>query len=144
MKLQRKHMIHLVIQFVKLQLAGSIIFLGTYLGYFLSDYFFDRPTLYALALSSLIAHAIFFLVSREWIFDKKTGKKRSRQQIVRFALFMGMNYVLNLMIIEGLRQYFDLSPYVGQLISGLALGLWGYFGLKVWVFQEKLIRTKRR
>ena len=144
MKLRHKQLIRLVIQFIKLQLAGGIIFFGTYIGYFVSDYLFNRPTFYALAISSLIAHGIFFLVTREWIFDKKTGKKRTRQQIVRFSLFMGLNYILNLIIIEGLRANFGLSPYIGQLISGLILGLWGYIGLKFWVFQEKLVRPVRR
>jgi putative flippase GtrA len=142
MKFSPKQTIKLVVQFVKLQFAGVIIFVCTYLGYFISDFVFNRPTLLALAVSSLIAHIIYFWVIREWIFDKKSGKKRSRRQVVRFMLFMGLNYFLNLLIIEGLRTYFGISPYIGQILAGFIFSVWGYVGLKFWVFQEKLHPTR--
>jgi len=134
MKRSRKQLIRIAIQFLKLQVAGNIIFWGTYIGYFVSDYFFNKPELWALAVASLIAHGIFFVVSREWVFNTETGERKSRQEIRRFIIFMGFNYFLNLAIIEGLRMYFGLSPYIGQFISGFFFGIWTYVGLKFWVF----------
>lgn len=134
MKVQRHRFLRGAIQFLKLQLAGNIIFWGTYLGYFISDFFFGHPELWALALASLIAHGLFFIVSREWVFDAATGKRKQRQEVIRFIVFMGFNYFLNLAIIEGLRSFFGITPYIGQFVSGFFFAVWSYLGLKLWVF----------
>ncbi len=134
MKTKKRQLIRLAIQFLKLQLAGNIIFWGTYLGYFVSDYVFGHPELWALALSSLLAHVVFFIVSREWIFDAATGRRKQRQEVIKFIVFMGFNYFLNLAIIEGLRHFLGITPYIGQFISGFFFGVWTYLGLKLWVF----------
>lgn len=134
MMTKKQNIIGVAIQFLKLQLAGNIIFWGTYLGYFISDHFFGHPEIWALALASLVAHGLFFLVSREWIFDSSTGKRKQRQEVIRFVAFMGFNYLLNLAIIEGLRSFFGISPYIGQFIAGLFFAVWNYLGLKLWVF----------
>ena len=136
MKSKKSQIIRVAVQFIKLQLAGNIIFWGTYLGYFISDYFLGRQDLWALAIASLLSHILFFVVSREWVFDTATGKRKTHKEIVRFIIFMGFNYFLNLAIIEGLRIYFDISPYIGQFISGFFFGVWTYLGLKFWVFSE--------
>lgn len=136
MKSKKRQMIEIAVQFFKLQLAGNIIFWGTYLGYFISDYFFNKPDLLALAIASLISHILFFIVSREWVFDTETGERKTSKDVTRFVVFMGVSYFINLGIIEGLRIYFDITPYIGQFISGFFFGFWNYIGLKFWVFQE--------
>ena len=120
-------------QFTKLQLAGNIIFWGTYLGYFISDYVFGHAEIMSLATASLIAHGLFFIVSREWVFDDK-GSMRNKKDIYRFIVFMGFNYFLNLLIIQTLSVQFDISPYIGQFVAGFFFGIWNYLGLKLWVF----------
>ena len=134
MKTKWHQIVPTAIEFIKLQLAGNIIFWGTYLGYFVSDYFFGHPDIFALAIASLIAHGLFFIVSREWVFDSKTGKRRDRQDVYRFVIFMGIGYFLNLFIIESLRVQLGISPYIGQFISGMFFAVWNYVGLKWWVF----------
>lgn len=134
MPVKKHHVIKFAVEFLKLQLAGNIIFWGTYVGYFISDYVFGHPEVWALALASLVAHGLFFVVSREWVFDSATGKRKQRQEVIRFILFMGFNYLLNLAIIEGLNVYFNITPYIGQFIAGFFFGAWNYLGLKLWVF----------
>lgn len=136
MKSKKRKLTEIAVQFFKLQLAGNIIFWGTYLGYFVSDYFFNKPDLWALAIASLLSHFLFFIVSREWVFDAETGERKTQKEVVRFVIFMGISYFINLAIIEGLWHYFDITPYIGQFISGFFFGIWNYVGLKFWVFQE--------
>ena len=133
MSAKKQQIIEIAIQFVKLQLAGNIIFWGTYLGYFVSDYFFAHPEIWALALASLIAHGLFFVVSRDWVFDDD-GVARNRKEVYRFIAFMGFNYLLNILIIAGLESYLGITPYIGQFIAGFFFGIWNYLGLKLWVF----------
>ena len=132
---QKKHYIKLAIQFLKLQLAGNVLFWGTYLGYFAFDKVFHWPEFIALATASIIAHVLFFIVDKEWVFVDKTGRRKATNEIIRFIAFMGFNYVLNLTIIELLSVYAGLSPYVGQFVAAIFFTLWNYAGLKFWVFQ---------
>ena len=136
---QKKTLIKRAIEFIKLQLAGNIVFWGTYLGYFVSDKLLHEPSLLALATASLAAHVVFFIVSRDWVFNAE-GTKKPARQIVRFAAFMGLNYFLNLGIIYALQQYFHITPYIGQFLSGLFFTFWSYVGLKFWVFEPEHVR----
>lgn len=125
-----------VIQFLKLQVAGNILFWGTYVGYAIGDLWFKAETWVAVGLSSIIAHVLFFVVDKNWVFSDKTGKRKTSDEIVRFAVFMGFNYLLNLGIIVGLDTFFHISPYVGQFISGFFFTVWTWVGLKFWVFRH--------
>lgn len=135
-KKQKKSLIKLAIEFVKSQVAGNILFGGTYLGYFLLHEMAKWPDASALATASIIAHALFFIANKEWVFDDKTGRRKTSSEIQRFVMFMGMNYFINLGIIIGLQTYFGITPYVGQFIAALFFTFWTFIGLRFWVFRE--------
>lgn len=122
-------------QFIKLQLAGNILFWGTYVGYFIADNVFHSKSWLALAIPSICAHILFFIVDRNWVFSDKTGKRKTKDEIVRFVLFMGLNYFINIGIIMGLQEYFGITPYIGQFLAGLFFTFWTWAGLKFWVFR---------
>ncbi len=138
-KRQKNNLIKASIEFIKLQIAGNILFWGTYLGYAVSDKSFNQPHIAAIAIASLIAHGLFFLASRDWVFDKN-GKRKSNRQIWRFILFMGINYFINIGIIFTLENRFGLTPYVGPFISAFFFTVWNYVGLKFWVFEPDHVR----
>lgn len=123
-------------QFVKLQLAGNILFWGTYIGYALSDNFMEVPTWIALAVPSIIAHVLFFVVDKNWVFSDKTGKRKTEGEIARFVIFMGINYFINIGIVVGLEKYFGITPYIGQFVAGFFFTFWTWAGLKFWVFRS--------
>ncbi len=133
---KRKKLIKYVVEFVKLQLTGNILFWGTMGGYFVLHELVRISDLPALATASIFAHVLFFIVNKEWVFDDKTGKRKTGQEVTRFVLFMGLNYFINLGIITGLQHYFAISPYIGQFIAGFFFTAWNFIGLRFWVFQE--------
>lgn len=135
-KKQKKSLWQNVLQFIKLQLAGNILFWGTYVGYAFADNVLHNRTWLALAIPSILAHVVFFVVDKNWVFSDETGKRKTMGEIVRFVSFMGINYFLGLGIVLGMERYFGITPYVGQFISGLFFALWVWFGLKFWVFRH--------
>jgi putative flippase GtrA len=135
-KRQKKSLLKLTIEFIKLQLAGNVLFWGTYVGYFVLHTLMGWSELSGLATASIFAHLLFFVADKEWVFDDKTGKRKTPDEIFRFILFMGMNYFINIAIIAGLRIYFDIDPYIGQFIAGLFFTFWTFIGLRYWVFRE--------
>lgn len=136
---QKKSLIKALVEFVKLQIAGNILFWGTYIGYAVSDKIFDQPHIAAIAVASLIAHGLFFLASRDWVFDRH-GKRKPPRQIWRFVVFMGMNYFINIGIIYTLESRFAITPYIGQFISAFFFTAWNYIGLKFWVFEPENVK----
>lgn len=135
-KKQKKSLWQNVLQFIKLQLAGNILFWGTYLGYAFADNVLHNRTWLALAIPSILAHVVFFAVDRNWVFSEKTGKQKTSLEAIRFVIFMGTNYFINLGIVLGLEKYLGVSPYLGQFISSVFFAVWVWLGLKFWVFRH--------
>lgn len=135
-KTQKKKWWRLVIEYIKLQIAGNILFLGTYIGFAVGHELLGWNSLLSMTIGSLIAHVLFFIIDRDWVFSERTGKRKDKHLIVRFILFMGLNFFINLGITLGLEKYLGLSPYVGQFVAGLFFAVWSYLGLKFWVFRS--------
>jgi putative flippase GtrA len=135
-KKTKKTLLSVAWQFIKLQLAGNILFWVTYLGYTLGDQLAHVPSWMSMGAASIFAHFLFFVVNKNWVFSTKTGKKKTREEIVRFITFMTLNYFINLGIVLGLEKYLHISPYVGQFIAGIFFAVWTWLGLKFWVFRH--------
>ena len=135
-KIKRQFTFQNLIEFIKLQLAGNILFWGTYLGFFLLYEIVEWPEFVALATASIIAHGLFFVANSEWVFDENGERKKTKGELTRFIIFMGVNYFINLGIIYALSHYFGITPYIGQFISALYFTIWNFVGLKYWVFRE--------
>lgn len=130
----KKSRIELLIEFIKLQLAGNIPFWGTYGGFALLDQVFKLPHFYALAIPTILANALFFVVDDKWVFANARGKRKSPYEVVKFMIFMSFSALLLFVITYSLEQYFGITPYLGQFISGFFATAWTFIGLRFWVF----------
>ena len=142
-KIKKQFTLANLIQFIKLQLAGNILFWGTYIGFFLLHEIANWSELTALAMASIIAHGLFFIADSEWVFDEKGERRKTSGELTRFVIFMGLNYFINLGIIAGLSYYLNISPYIGQFISALFFTLWTFVGLKYWVFPAPKVQRRK-
>lgn len=133
---RKKSLIKLAFEFIKLQLAGNVLFWVTYVGFFVLHELLHWPDAAALATASGIAHIVFFLINKEWVFSDKTGRRKTSSEVAKFLLFMGLNYFINLGIVTGLQHYFDVTPYIGQFVAAIFFSVWNFVGLRFWVFQE--------
>jgi putative flippase GtrA len=140
----KKSLIKLGIEFLKLQLAGNILFWGTYIGYFVMHELLGATEISALVVSSLIAHGLFFLANRNWVFDDKTGQRKTSGEVVRFVIFMGINFFINIGIIQTLSIVYGITPYIGQFISAMFFVAWNFIGLKWWVFETPTTKRSTR
>ncbi len=125
-----------LIQFVKLQLAGNVLFWGTYFGSAFFDKVVHWPSWQGIAVASLLANAAFFMLDRNWVFSEKTGQQKTSGEVMRFVVLMVVNYFINLGIIVGLERFYGVSPYIGQFIAGFFFTFWSWLSLKFWVFRH--------
>lgn len=104
-------------EFIKLQLAGNILFFGTMIGFFIGDKILDAPSLLSLIVASVLAHILFFVADRDWVFTS-TGDHRHGRTMLRFIIFMGFNFFLNILLIELFAHLLRQSPD-GSIVTGL-------------------------
>lgn len=131
-----------ILQFLKLQLAGNILFLGTLAGVAVADAMSADPFV-GLVAGSGLAHIVFFYVNKNWIFTGSSSKE-TRHEAGRFILFMTFNFVLNLFLVEGattivstyLPHLTEYSYYLGVVMAAMFFAVWSYLGLKLWVFKR--------
>ena len=91
--------LRLIWEFVKLQVAGNVLFFGTLVGFYIGENILHTPLLPTLVIASILANIAFFFLNREWVFTK-ASEKDSKGTALRFTLFMGINFVLNIILIE--------------------------------------------
>jgi putative flippase GtrA len=135
-KTKKKNLIKMLVQFIKLNIAGNILFWVTYIGFAVFDGLLHWPELPALATASIIAHVLFFFLNKEWVFVDKSGRRKAGRDMMRFVIFMGFNYFLNLGIIHGLSVYAGVTPYIGQFLAGFFFAFWTFIGMRWWVFAQ--------
>lgn len=131
------------LQFIKLQLAGNILFIGTLGGVAIADKVLRIDPFIGLVTGSALAHVLFFYVNKNWIFDDSVNS-RSNGEVPRFVLFMTFNFFLNLFLVEiatslilkHMSELAAYSYYIGVVSAALFFAVWSFLGLKFWVFRQ--------
>lgn len=134
-KTVKKRWLKTFIEFIKVQIAGNILFWVTYVSFFGYNELASIPYPYSFIMATITGNIVFFLVDRHWIYNAHNGKRKSSREIVRFILFMTFNFFLNIFIIFTLESWLGLSPYIGQFIAAAFFTVWTFLGLHFWVFQ---------
>lgn len=135
------------LQFIKLQLAGNILFIGTIAGVTIADTLTEADPFVGLVIGSALAHVLFFYVNKNWIFTGNNDKE-TRKEAGRFVLFMSLNFALNLFLVQGattlvatyLPHLNDYAYYLGVVVAAMFFAIWSYLGLKLWVFRRTTTR----
>ncbi|MFS8120083.1 MAG: GtrA family protein, partial [Microcoleus sp.] len=117
-KKQKKSLIKLVLEYIRYTVAGNVLFWGTYILFFVGNVLMNQPSDVALPIASLLATILYFFVDKEWVFTEKGDRRKTSTEMVRFILFMTLNYFINLSIVLGLERYYAITPYIGQFIAG--------------------------
>lgn len=133
-KKKKQHLVGLVTEYAKLQLASNIPFWGTYFGFALLEGIFHMPSFWALAIPTVLSNIVFFIIDDKWVFANSRGKRKSPFEIVKFVIFMSFSAMVVFAITYSLEQFLNITPYLGQFISGFAASLWTFLGLRFWVF----------
>lgn len=125
------------IQFLKLQLAGNVLFWGGLAGTWLFLEIFHTSDVFALGAGTFLAYIAFFVIDRNWVFSDETGSRKTSIEVVRFVLFMGANFFINILLVSMCSSLTGLSVYVSQFIVSIFFFTpWSWLGLKFWVFRQ--------
>jgi putative flippase GtrA len=138
---QRKDLVQLLYEFIKLQLAGNIPFWGTYIINFGLDKGLQVNAFQSLLVATVLANALFFIVDDRWVFKRSRNKRKTADEIWRFVIFMSLSALLTFNITWLLYSQFGISTYLGQFISAALSIIWTFVGLRFWVFAPSRSRS---
>lgn len=124
----------IIVEFLKLQLAGNIPFWGTYLLFALFDQGLGFDYFMSLLIATVLANILFFVIDDRWVFKNKRNHRKTTTEVWRFVAFMTFSSLLTFTMTWQLHQLLGITPYIGQFISAAFSTLLTFTGLRFWVF----------
>lgn len=118
------------IHFLKFMIAGvgtTIIYLGLFS---LLWYVFHVNHIISISIAFLNAAAFQFLANRKLTFQINDNNP---QHILRYLVFLGINYLLSVIILQSCILAFS-STFIGLVLTCFITPLTGYLFFKYWIF----------
>lgn len=81
----------------------------------------------------LCGFILSFILNKYFTFKSKNYVK---SEFIRFALSMGIAYLINLLILVISYRYFGINEYISQIIAGIFYTLSGYILSKFYAFKK--------
>lgn len=125
-------------RFAEYMVSGGAQFWSGYASFAVLFSFFQMNFWWAKSLSYFLGVSVNFILERFWVFKRKNiSKKQIETSATKFYILMLVNFVLDLAIVGGLYEIFNVTPYIGQFISAGFFTVWNYLLFKLWVFARR-------
>ncbi len=143
-KKSTKKLKKLAIQFGEYMISGGVWFWSGYvIIVFLDDHI---GLLAANFIGNAVGITLNFIINKYWVFKTKK-KSQNNDTTWRYIIYTALNaFLLNYLILYGLREKLSIDPAIGQFIASGFFTLWNFYWYKVWVFKgvEKQKRKRTR
>lgn len=118
--------------FIKYLMVGMI---NTLVGFGIIFLLMYRGLLPEIAnfIGYLCGFILSFILNKYFTFKSKNYVK---SEFIRFALSMGIAYLINLLILVISYRYFGINEYISQIIAGIFYTLSGYLLSKFYAFKH--------
>lgn len=133
----------LVVQFAEYMVSGGVWFWSGYLlivtldGPLIGVYGDELGLFIANFIGNAVGITLNFIINRLWVFKSKRPEEL-HETAGRYIIYTALNaFLLNYLILYGLREYLGLGTEIGQFIASAFFTGWNYFWYKVWVFKGK-------
>ncbi len=115
-------------------ITGGAWFWSGYLTFALADQVFGLSLFWAKLIANLVGITVNFILERVWVFDRGQRNKKLTVVTERYFVLTVVNLFIDYLIVLGLRDYFGISPYIGQFVSAGFFFGWNYLWYRYWVF----------
>lgn len=131
-------------RFTKYMLGGGLQFWSGYAVFAFCDVVLGLPFWPNKVLAYFVGASFQFVTERYWVFKyKNLSHKRLGTSAERFYGLMIVNFLLDLVIVGGLREL-GLTPYLGQFVSAGFFTIWNYMLFKFWVFTSASRKRRKK
>ncbi|HEV2412548.1 MAG TPA: GtrA family protein [Candidatus Saccharimonadales bacterium] len=116
-------------------LEGQIYFWSGYLVFVLCYHFLGFRLFPSTAIQYVFGLIINFILVRYWVFAKQARRDHLKAGIIKYGLYLALNYFVTYFLLKGMQDYLDITPYIGQFIAAGFMTFWNYFNYRTWVFK---------
>lgn len=122
---------------VAYSITGGAWFWSGYLAFAICDQVFGLSLWWAKLIANITGITVNFILERVWVFSDSRKQKRLTVVTERYLILTLANFVIDYAIVRILKDYFGITPYIGQFVSAGFFYGWNYLWYKYWVFAKK-------
>lgn len=139
-KAEQRRLRRLAQQFFEYMITGGVWFWSGYIIIVVLD---DHIGLLAANfIGNAVGITLNFILNKYWVFKTKR-KVKDNDATWRYIVYTALNaFLLNYLILLGLREKLGIDPAIGQFIASGFFTLWNFYWYKVWVFRG-VVKQKR-
>lgn len=119
---------------IEYSITGGAWFWSGYLTFALCDQIFGLSLFWAKLIANLTGITVNFVLERVWVFNSGRRNKKLTVVTERYFILTVINLFIDYLIVRGLQDYLDISPYIGQFVSAGFFYGWNFLWYKYWVF----------
>lgn len=133
----------LLTQIFEYMVAGGAFFWSGYAAFAIFDGLFGWPLFIAKQLANIVGLSVNYVLEDQWVFKKKKTKTNyDKRRSGRYVIITIVNFGIDYLIVAGLKDYFNLTPYLGQFVSAGFFTVWNFVWYRYWVFAHHPSRKK--
>lgn len=117
--------------------GGTLYFWSGYLVFFICDKGLGLNLWWSKLIANIVGMLVNFVVQRFKAFRVYNPKQQILKVSWRFVIITAVNFVIDYLIVKGLKVGLGISPYIGQFISAGFFTVWSYLWYKLWVFKPQ-------
>lgn len=131
-----------VTRFTEYIISGGAYFWAGYGMFFVADQVLHFNLWWAKLTANIFGWTVNYLLQRYWVFNNPKLKAHQTEVTGRYIFITLVDFVMDYLIVNGLKTFFGVTPYIGQFASSAFFTGWNYFWYRFWVFPEKFVKRK--
>lgn len=123
-------------------ISGGAYFWTGYGMFFFADKFLHFNLWWAKLAANVFGWTVNYLLQRYWVFNNAKLKAHQTEVTKRYIFITLVDFVMDFLIVNSLKTFFGVTPYIGQFVSSAFFTGWNYLWYRFWVFPEKFAIRK--
>ncbi len=120
-------------EIIKFLIVGGVSTALNYSSFFILLKLFELNYLLSSGLGYIFGLVLGYSLNKNWTFEYKNESIKTK---LRYVVVYGVNLLLSLLILKGLKTSIGLNPIIGNFIVICYTTIANFMGIKIFVFNE--------
>ncbi len=120
-------------EIIKFLIVGGVSTALNYSSFFILLKLFELNYLLSSGLGYIFGLVLGYSLNKNWTFEYKNESIKTK---LRYVVVYGVNLLLSLLILKGLKTNIGLNPIIGNFIVICYTTIANFMGIKIFVFNE--------
>lgn len=120
-------------EIIRFLIVGGVSTVLNYSSFFILLKLFDSNYLLSSGIGYIFGLILGYSLNKNWTFEYKNESIKTR---LKYLVVYGVNLLLSLLILKGLKTNLGLNPIIGNFIVICYTTIANFVGIKIFVFNE--------